>query len=193
MLPPLLGGQEKIHGKKTPTSCPANAHPPRARALLSPQPDANHPARWTLLSSPALDVRLMTALQVLQDSKGGMGGRHAATTQGPPERCRARAAACGVFLSWGRAAVLHAAAAAAPPGVWRCCCCCFFNTRGQAQRFAPPGLPLPSPSSSQPARGMTSTSSAARSCVAAQTKYGSCGRPIRTPTAKSLPVSKPWS
>ena len=38
-----------------------------------------------LLSSLALDVRLMTALQVLQENrepKGGMGGRHAATTQG---------------------------------------------------------------------------------------------------------------
>ena len=51
---------------------PANAHPP-GLGLSSPQPDTDHPARCALgalVSSPALDVRLMTALQVLQVLSG---------------------------------------------------------------------------------------------------------------------------
>ena len=46
---------------------PATAHPP-GLGLSCPLPDPDHPARWVRFSAPrrALDVRLLTALQVLQ-------------------------------------------------------------------------------------------------------------------------------
>ena len=58
-----------------------------ARMCVHPGRKEEKIPKDALLSSPALDVRLMTALQVLQVKENvqhqrGMGGRHAATTQG---------------------------------------------------------------------------------------------------------------
>ena len=66
-----LRGATRYEGKKDfksrrPVLWPCDRAPPRARALLPAQPDANPQSSGplgALLSSPALGVRLLTALQ----------------------------------------------------------------------------------------------------------------------------------
>ena len=64
---------------------PANAHPP-GLGLSCPQPDPDHPAPWVRFlapRTPALDVRLPTALQVLQVHQVLSSSSHKRTTPGP--------------------------------------------------------------------------------------------------------------